>query len=78
LNGLDPTFVVHGKLIVAAWAAEATRKAAEVRALPGPIAAQILMLLGVDTKFSHQLANEFARCFPGQFSVGRSCGSVGR
>jgi hypothetical protein len=51
LTGLDPAFVVHGKLIVAAWAAEATRKAAEVRALQGPIAAQIIMLLGVDTNW---------------------------
>ena len=59
LNGFDPTFVVHGKLIVAAWAAEATRKAAEVRALPGPVAAQILQLLGVDTSWPMNLQDVF-------------------
>jgi len=49
LAGLDPTIVVHAKLMVATWAAEGTRTAVEVRTLPGPISAQVLILLGVDT-----------------------------
>ena len=59
LTGLDPTFVVHGKLIVAAWAAESPRNAAAVRALPAPIAAQLLMLLGVDTNWPTTLQDFF-------------------
>jgi hypothetical protein len=59
LTGLDPTFVVHGKLIVAAWAAESTRNAATVRALPAPIAAQIFMLMGVDTNWPTTLQDFF-------------------
>ena len=59
LTGLDPTPVVHGKLMVAAWAAEGTRNAVEVRALPGPISAQVLMLLGVDTTWTTTLQDFF-------------------
>ena len=59
LTGLDPTPVVHGKLMVAAWAAEGTRNAVEVRALPGPISAQVLMLLGVDATWTTTLQDFF-------------------
>jgi hypothetical protein len=59
LSGLDPTILVHGKLMVAAWAAEGARRAVDVRALPGPISTQVSMLLGVDATWTADLQDFF-------------------
>jgi hypothetical protein len=62
LAGLNPTPAVHGKLMVAAWAADGghgARSAAEVRALPSPLSAHVLMLLGVDATWLANLQDFF-------------------
>ncbi len=48
-DGPGPDSCCTWQVMVAAWAAEGTRNAVEVRTLPSPIFAQVLMLPGVDT-----------------------------